>query len=88
MDNQSLESQEMKQVPSSIRTITDESSEYIMIDDKGRYHMTSSATKKLVERINRFSPVKSSSDMMNDEKVVGKHTPSISEKTFKVTEDS
>ena len=59
-----------------------------MIDDNGRYHMTSSATKKLVERINRFSPVKSSSDMMNDEKVVGKHTPSISEKTFKVTEDS
>ena len=59
-----------------------------MIDVKGRYQMTSSATKNLAERINRLSPVKPFSDMMNDEKVVGKHTPSISEKTFKVTEDS
>ena len=59
-----------------------------MIDDKSRYQMSSSATKKLAERINRFSPMKPSSDQMNDEKVIGKHTPSISEKTIKVTEDS
>jgi hypothetical protein len=50
--------------------------------------MSSSATKKLAERINRFSPMKPSSDTMNDEKVVGKHTPSISEKTFIVAEGS
>ena len=50
--------------------------------------MSISASKKLAEQINRLSPMKPSSDTMNDEKVVGKQTPSISDKTFKATEDS
>ena len=70
MDNRSLESQEMKQVPSSQKTVTDESSEHLMIDLKGRYHMSSSATKKLAECINQLSPHKSVSGQTNDEKVV------------------
>ena len=72
MDNRSLESQEMKQLPSSQKTVSDESSEHLMIEEKDRYQMSLSASKKLAEQINRFSPMKPSSDQMNDEKVVGK----------------
>ena len=50
-----------------------------MIDDKGRYQWSSSATKKLNQRIDKLTPIKPISEMTNDEKVIGMHTPIISQ---------
>ena len=46
-----------------------------MIDDKGRYQWSSSATKKLALSINFPSPTKPIGEMTNDEKVIGEPTP-------------
>ena len=56
MDYRSLESQEMKQIPSTQKTITEESSEQIKFDEKRRYHMTSKPFKKPANSINKDSP--------------------------------
>ena len=78
----------MKDLPSSQRTVSEVSSESVLIEEKNRYIMTSSATKALSKHINRFTPSQSNSETINDERVVGNQTPSILSNSHKIAEES
>ena len=78
----------MKEVPASQRTVSEVSSESVLIEEKNRYTMTSSATKALTKHINRFTPSQSNSETINDERVVGKQTPSILAESHIIAEES
>ena len=72
MEWRSLESQEPKSIPKSQCTVSEASSERIVIDAKGRCRWTRSAAKTLARRVNGTSATKSYGGRVNDERVVGK----------------